>query len=117
MKAGDISLTVLSQSDGKEKLRPVLLLSKMPGYADWLVCGISSQVQKELKGWDFLIEKNSPCFYLTGLKTDSIIRLSFIAVIPSKNVAGKIGSLPPDIVNTLIKRLCTYLQSRSKNGI
>lgn len=110
MKAGDISLTVLSQSDGKEKLRPVLLFSKLPGYNDWLVCGISSQVQKELRGWDFLIEKNSPHFLKSGLKTDSIIRLSFLAVIPSNKVAGKIGFLPSDIVDILIKRLCTHLQ-------
>jgi mRNA interferase MazF len=48
MKAGDIVLTVLSQSDGKEKVRPVLLISQLPGYGDYFVCGISSQINYNL---------------------------------------------------------------------
>jgi mRNA interferase MazF len=50
MKPGDICLTALPQSDDNIKVRPVLLLSQMPGYNDWLACGISSQLQKELAG-------------------------------------------------------------------
>ncbi len=48
MKPGDICLTALSQADDNIKVRPVLLLSQMPGYNDWLACGISSQIQKQL---------------------------------------------------------------------
>ena len=42
MKVGDVCLTAIPQANGKEKLRPVMLMSQLPGFGDWLVCGISS---------------------------------------------------------------------------
>lgn len=110
MKVGDVCLTAIPQANGKEKLRPVMLMSQLPGFGDWLVCGISSQIDKKKEEWDFLIEKDSPYFSSTGLKKDSIIRLSFLAVIPSHRIVGRIGSLPYKIVSTLIQRLCTHLK-------
>ena len=43
MKAGDIVLGQLQQSDGRYKLR-LLLLRQFPPFGDWLVSGISSQI-------------------------------------------------------------------------
>jgi mRNA interferase MazF len=42
MKEGDIVLTPLPQSDGKEKPRPALILRKMPPFGDFLVSVCSS---------------------------------------------------------------------------
>lgn len=36
MTEGDIVKAAMNQVDGKIKFRPVLLLSKMPPYGDWL---------------------------------------------------------------------------------
>lgn len=46
MKEGDIVLIDLRQSGGGSKLRPALILKKLPKYPDYLVCGISSQVNQ-----------------------------------------------------------------------
>ncbi len=37
MREGEIILANLAQADGTVKLRPVLLLKKLPGYNDFLV--------------------------------------------------------------------------------
>ncbi len=42
MIEGEIILAQLPQADGGTKLRPVLLLKELPGYKDFLVCGIST---------------------------------------------------------------------------
>jgi mRNA interferase MazF len=44
MREGEIILANLVQADGSFKLRPVLLLKRLPGYNDFLVCGISTQL-------------------------------------------------------------------------
>lgn len=46
MKEGDILLATLPQADGTVKLRPVLFLHRMPPFQDFLVCGISTQLQQ-----------------------------------------------------------------------
>jgi mRNA interferase MazF len=115
MKQGDICLTKLGQADGSEKLRPTLLLSRLPGYGDWLVCGISSQVHKISDNWDVFLKEGDPIFLKTGLKKSSIVRLSFLATAPSNTIAGKIGSLPIEIVDTINNRICSHLMV-SKQG-
>ena len=43
MKEGDVLITVLAQSDGTVKHRPVLYRCEMPPFGDFLVCGISTK--------------------------------------------------------------------------
>ncbi|MEO8210502.1 MAG: hypothetical protein ABI840_08065 [bacterium] len=38
MIKGDIVKAALNQNDREIKIRPVLLLKKMPPFEDWLVC-------------------------------------------------------------------------------
>lgn len=45
MTKADIALAIVPQSDGEEKARPVLLIGRLPGYGDWLVLGISFQIE------------------------------------------------------------------------
>jgi mRNA interferase MazF len=47
MKEGDVALTPLPQADGLIKNRPVILLREIPGFGNFLVCGIS--VHKRIK--------------------------------------------------------------------
>lgn len=109
MREGQIVLTHLPQSDGNIKLRPVLLLKKLPGYNDFLVCGISTQLHQLIKNFDELLDEKSTGFIETGLRQSSIIRLGFLAVIPNYKLAGSIGNIRQQLHKTLLKRLGSFL--------
>ena len=111
MRDGDIVLTKLPQSDGSYKLRPVLLLKQLPGYNDFLVCGISTQIHQLIKDFDELLDTNDSQFIQTGLRQSSIIRLSFLAVMPGNSTPGGIGKIEPSLPRILLKRLANYLLS------
>ena len=109
MREGEIILAPLPQSDGKTKLRPVLLLKQLPRYNDYLVCGISTQLHQIVEDFDELIDKNSTNFVHSGLRQASIIRLGFLSVIPHNKIAGGIGRIDSLLHNNLLKRLADYL--------
>ena len=109
MREGEIILANLPQSDGNFKLRPVLLLKQLPGYNDFLVCGISTQLQQLIKDFDELIDEKNNNFYQTGLRQSSIIRLGFLAVISNNKIAGSIGRIDLTLHNNLLERLAKYL--------
>ena len=68
MKEGAIALARVQQADGQLKLRPVLVLRSMPPHGDWLVCGISSQLQQEVAGFDHVLAGDDSDFASSGLK-------------------------------------------------
>jgi hypothetical protein len=72
---GDVIVAQLPQADGGAKSRPVLLLKELPGFGDFLVCGISSQLKQAIDGWDLPVPARTPEFEMSGLKTSSIILL------------------------------------------
>lgn len=109
MKPGDVVLTPIPQVDGVTKNRPVLVLREMPAYRDLLVCGISTQLHQEVKGFDEVIQRTDSDFATSALKSDSLIRLGFLAVLPSKDIIGSIGSISPERHRRLIKTLSDYL--------
>jgi mRNA interferase MazF len=108
MKASDIVLTILPQDD-KKKRRPVLILSQMPGFGDFLVCAISTQLHQFTRGFDLILDKDDPFFSETGLLESSLIRLSNLALIPSQDIAGVIGKLEISKFNFLITNLTAHL--------
>ena len=59
MTEGDVLLTSLVQTDGQIKRRPTVFLRKMPGFGDFLVCGISTQLQQEVLGFDEILDSRS----------------------------------------------------------
>jgi mRNA interferase MazF len=109
MREGDIILTNLPQTDGNIKLRPVLLLKQLPGYNDFLVCGISTQLHQLNQNFDELIDEKNNNFIQTGLRQSSIIRLSFLAILPKNKISGSIGKIDPVLHKNLLKRLANYL--------
>lgn len=88
MNEGDVILIPLPQSDGKIKNRPAIILRAMPAYGDFLVRGVSTQLRQCIDGFGEFILKNDQDFFLSGLIADSLVRLGFLAVIPSKRVMG-----------------------------
>lgn len=81
-RAGQIAVFNFPHTDLADgKLRPALLLAKLPGdYDDWLICMLSSQTHHYIDGLDDIIRLDSEDFAQSGLKTESVFRASRIAV-------------------------------------
>jgi mRNA interferase MazF len=109
MNQGDVVLTPVPQTDGVLKNRPAVFLREMRPYRDVLVCGISTQLHQEVKGFDEVVDQTDSDFVATGLKTRSLIRLGFLAVLPRSSVIGSIGTISSDRHKRLLKRLSEYL--------
>ena len=109
MKQGDVILTPVPQADGKIKNRPAVILREMPPYGDLLVCGISTQLQQCVKGFDEIISPEHKDFESSGLLSKSLIRLGFLAVLPRSRIPGSIGSISPMRHKRLLKALSNYL--------
>ena len=109
MKEGDIILTPMPQADGKVKNRPAIYLREMPPFQDALVCGVSTQIHQLAPDFDDLITSQDSDFSSSGLVSDSLIRLGFLAVLPRRNIIGSIGSISPERHKRLLHRLGEYL--------
>ena len=110
MDNGDIVLVDLVQSNGKIKRRPALLLKQMPPFNDWLLCRISTQLHQKVEGFDILLSSNQSYFQESGLLKASIIRLGFLAVLPSRQIPGKIGTVPLEVITLALERLSLHLK-------
>ena len=109
MNQGDVILTAIAQADGTVKNRPAIVLREMPSYRDFLVCGISTQLHHAIDGFDEIISPSDPDFGTSGLLSESLIRLGFLAVLPRKSIPGSIGSISSQRHKRLVKRLSDYL--------
>ncbi len=111
MKAGQIALFQFPQTDNPTgKLRPVLLLAKLPGHHnDWLVCMVSSQLHQHIDGFDEIIHRNDSDFASSGLKKTSVIRISRLAVVHQSILLGSIGSISEARLQRIRASLSTWL--------
>ena len=113
MKAGDIVLARIPQADAQFKLRPALVLCLLPPFADFLVCGVSTQLRHEVEGFDEIVVPADPDFPTSGLRHGSLIRLGFLNAIPATSVAGVLGSIGAPRLYRLRHALANHLQSQS----
>ena len=109
MKEGDVILTPVPQADGELKERPAICLREMPLYRDLLVCGVSTQLHQYVKDFDEIISPADADFKSSGLRSKSLIRLSFLAVLPRHRVLGSIGSISAERHKRLLRKLSDYL--------
>lgn len=116
MNEGQVILIPLPQSDGKVKNRPAIILREMPSYGDFLVCGVSTQLRQCVDGFDDLITRNDHDFASSGLITDSLVRLGFLAIMPSKRIMGSIGAISAERHSRLLARLSDYLLASTGIG-
>jgi mRNA interferase MazF len=114
MKEADVVLTPLPQADGAVKNRPAIILAKMPPFGDWLVCGVSTQLRQQVEGFDEIITPSDSDFAASGLKAPSVIRLGFLAVMPSSSFLGVIGSISEDRRQRLLQSLSKHLLQNLK---
>jgi mRNA interferase MazF len=106
---GDVILTPVPQADGQIKNRPALILREMPPFGDMLVCGISTQLQQEVVGFDEVISVTDPEFADSGLRATSLIRLGFLSILPANRIIGTIGTVSSSRHRRLLENLCDHL--------
>ncbi len=109
MKEGDVILAPVPQANGAIKNRPAIILRKMPPYKDYLICGVSTQLHQRVKGFDEIVSPSDADFAASGLKSESLIRLGFLAVLPLSNIVGSIGAISTERHKRLLKTLSDYL--------
>ncbi len=111
-QAGQIVLFRFPHADLEEgKLRPALLLGKLPGeYDDWLMCMISSQLRHCIAEFDEIVQKDDPDFMKSGLKAPSIIRIGRLAVVEGNILVGAIGQIAPERLHRIKGRLADWLK-------
>jgi mRNA interferase MazF len=110
---GQIVLISFPYSDSqKSKLRPALLLKKLPGgYNDWLICSVSTKLFQEIKSFDLIITSTDDDFVQTGLKQNSLLRISRLAVVNQSLFQGICGNISNSILKEILKRLANWIGS------
>lgn len=110
-QAGQIVLFRFPQTDLVEgKLRPALLLGKIPGpYDDWLICMISSQTRHYIQGFDEIVQEDDPDFAVSGLKAPSVIRIGRLAVVEGEMLLGAMGEISSERLQRIKTRLADWL--------
>lgn len=112
-RAGQVVLVRFPQADlFQGKLRPALLLGKVPGAFDvWLICTISSQLRHYTDGFDEIVGEEDIDFEATGLKTTSVIRVGPLAVVEGDVLVGSIGRVDDERLSRLRQNLASWLIS------
>ena len=100
-----LAIASIRQSDGAYKPRPVLLLLQLPGYGDFLVCGISSQLRQTVPGFDEVLQPDAD----NRLRLPPVIRLANLIALPVQDIDKAIGYLPNALHRDLPKRLADHL--------
>jgi mRNA interferase MazF len=110
-RPGLIALFRFPQVDLSEgKLRPALILGKIPGqYDDWLICMISSQMEQYNSEFDEIITASDSDFIKSGLKSKSLIRVGRLAVVDGKILLGAVGEINTDRLYRIKKRIAEWL--------
>lgn len=112
IKSGQIVIFRFPQTDliiGK--MRPALLLANLPANQnDWLVCMISSQLHQAIPYVDETIKTTDADFSQTGLKTESVIRLTRLAVVEETIFTGTVGEISTNRLAKLKKQLSEWIE-------
>jgi mRNA interferase MazF len=113
-EAGQVVVFRFPQTDLEEgKLRPALLLGKLPGeYDDWLICMIFSQTRQYNSGFDEIIEEKDTDFGESGLKVTSVIRVGRLAVVSGEILIGAIGQVSSERLIRVKKHLSDWLSEK-----
>ena len=100
--SGDLVLFRFPQADlERGKLRPALLLRSIPNeFNDWLVCMVSTQLHQQIPNLEIIISTTDTDFEETGLKSDSLIRSSRLAV---PELIQKLAESPADSGQFVLK--------------
>ncbi|GIV14663.1 MAG: hypothetical protein KatS3mg022_0098 [Armatimonadota bacterium] len=109
--SGQVVLLRFPHADMEEgKLRPALLLCRVPGeFPDWLICMVSSQMRHYITGFDEIVRPEDDDFVLSGLKVESVIRIGRLAVVSEDILLGAIGEVSTQRLRRIKQRLSQWL--------
>jgi len=115
-RAGHVVLFRFPQTDlTEEKLRPALLLGKLPGrFNDWLICMITSQLHHEIEGFDELLLESDSDFDSSGLKAPSLVRVGRLAVVEEASLLGAIGAIGSERLERIRYKLANWLTEKDR---
>jgi mRNA interferase MazF len=113
MNEGEVILAALPVAGGGLKNRPAIVLREMPSYGDLLVCGLSTQIHQEVKGFDEVLAPDEDDYASSGVVATSLIRLGFLGLVARRDVIGVIGAISSERHARLVKNLCDYLTAGS----
>lgn len=85
MKEFEIVVAVFPQSDGTLKRRPALILREMPPFRDFLICGISTQLRQEVKGFDEIFPKRTQISQPADWIPNRLFDSAFTGFAPTAN--------------------------------
>lgn len=113
-QSGQVVIFRFPQTDLEDgKMRPALLLGKLPGeYDDWLICMISSQTRQYISGFDEIIQESDNDFSESGLKVASVIRVGRLAVVSGEILLGAIGQISSDRLARIKSNLSSWLSEK-----
>jgi len=114
MREGAVVLVALAQADGTLKTRPAVALRQLPGFGGWLICGISTQLQQHVPGFDETLTSGDADFASSGLARVSLIRLGFLQAVPLHKIMGRIGLISADRHGRLPANLARHLTPQAK---
>ena len=111
--AGQVVLFHFPQTDLEQgKLRPALLLGKIPGpYDDWLMWMISTQLWHRVEGFDEVVHDTDPDYASSGLRATSLIRVGRLAVTRADRIVGTTGQIAMSRLKAIKSRLAGWLTS------
>ncbi len=93
-------------------LRPSLLIAPIPSsYDDWLVCMISTQIHQAIPNFDEIILKTDSDFAQTRLKSESVVRLSRLAVVSETIFVGKLGEISQTRLKNIKENLADWIRN------
>ena len=110
-QAGQIILFRFPQADlVPGKLRPALLLGRLPGeYDDWLISMVSSQTRHYVQGFDEIMQEDDADFACSGLRLASVIRVGRLAVVEGEILLGAIGEISAERLRRIKAHLADWL--------
>ena len=91
-------------------MRPALVLTPMPPYNGLVICGVSSKIRQEVKGFDEVVSTADPDFGSSGLKVSSIVRLGMVTTIPKDAVLGELVTPSSDRLSRLRNKLAHHIR-------
>ena len=112
MRPGDIVLIRFPRTDLQAgKLRPALVVAVAPGrHADLLLALISSRTHQAVPQFDEIIDPSDADYAVTGLKAQSVVRLARLACVEASVINACLGSISPQRLQKVRKRLTDWLQ-------
>lgn len=96
-------------ASGGVKKRPGVLIAQYPPFGDWLICGITSSLGHEVRGFDILIDTEHPDRVSSGLEHPGLIRIGFLSVVPEERIEAVVGRLSSSTIATIVERIKSKL--------